>query len=264
MDYIKQLEAFYSKLNYNTLTSNAMNLYQVILFIANQAKRTDELSIANTRLMSICNLTLKQFQSARNELITKKYIDYKKGGNQNIAPKYCILILTRNDESEKGNAEGIALVRAEGIAEGKAQGIPDGYINKTRLDLLFNYFNNTQQDFFEDGKRTINLQDKAFIILHLKRLQIYVDNTDVLELFTEVALTQTKIFYWIIKELYFSSYKVYLKELTYKTLCLKYLKAKEYTNADIEFNAERLIAYTIKSLQEEFKKKEQKNVKNIK
>lgn len=264
MDYIKQLEAFYSKLNYNTLTSNAMNLCQAIFFVANQAKRTDELSIANSRLASMCNLTPKQFQSARNELIVKKYIDYKKGRNQNVAPKYCVTILYNDGTSKKGNAEGVALVGAEGMTEGIAQGMAEGYINNTTLDLLFNYFNNTQQDFFEDGKRTINLQDKAFIILHLKRLQIYVDNTDVLELFTEVALTQTKIFYWIIKELYFSSYKVYLKELTYKTLCLKYLKAKEYTNADIEFNAERLIAYTIKSLQEEFKEKEQKNVKNIK
>jgi len=264
VDYIKQLEAFYSTLNYNTLTSNAMNLYQAILFIAYQARRTDELSIANTRLMSICNLTPKQFQSARNELITKKYIDYKRGRNQNIAPKYCITILYNDGMSEKGNAEGMALVRAEGMAEGKTHGMPDGYINNTTLDLLFNYFNNAQQDFFEDGKRTINLQDKAFIVLHLKRLQIYVDNADVLELFTEVALTQTKIFYWTIKEIYFSAYKVYLKELTYETLCLKYLKAKKYTKADIEFNAERLIAYTIKSLREEFEEKEQKNVKNIK
>lgn len=262
MDYIKQLEAFYSKLNYNPLSSNAMTVFQAILYIAYQAKRTDELSIANTRLMSMCNLTLKQFQTARNELITKIYIAYKKGRNQNEAPKYCVIRLYELETSSQGKPLGIAEGIAQGKPEGTAQGMAQGYINKTRLDLLFNYFNNEQQDFFEDGKRTINLQDKAFIILHLKRLGIFVNDEEVLELFTEPILLQTQIFYWIIKEIYFSAYKIYLKKLNYNTLCMKFLKAKQYTNADEKFDAERIIGYTIKSLQEEFKRGE-KNVPNI-
>lgn len=106
MDYERQLEEFYSKLNYNPLSTNAMALYQAILYIAHIAKRIDELSIANTRLMSICRLTIKELQSARNELIIKEYMKYKKGRNQNEAPKYSVTILYEVLKSKKDSHKG--------------------------------------------------------------------------------------------------------------------------------------------------------------
>lgn len=175
MDYEKQLEAFYSNLNYNPISTNAMAIYQYVLFIAHIAKRNDQLSIANTRLMSICNLTLKQVQAARNELILKKYFDYKKGKNQNEAPKYSIPILYKNEHIEKGQALGQAEGMAHRQALGQAEGMTLGYINtlhyNTTLDLFFNYINNSTQDFFENEQDKINLQDKAIIVMHLKRLR---------------------------------------------------------------------------------------------
>lgn len=254
MDYIKHLEAFYTQINYNPISSNAMTMYQALLFIAYQAKRIDELSVANNRLQMMCGLTEKEFRNSRNELINKNYIKYKKGRNQNSAPKYYIPSVYENSIQEKGRPPG----RAVGIATGIAEGSPTGNI-MTRLDLLFNYLNNSSQDFFEDEKRTINLQDKALLILHLKRLGLFVEDKKIIELFTESTLLMTKIYYWTIKELYFSAFKQYLNKLTYNRITEKYLKAWQYTDADTNFDAKRLIGYLIKSIQEMFKEEEAKN-----
>jgi len=254
VDYIKHLEAFYTQINYNPISSNAMTMYQALLFIAYQAKRIDELSVANNRLQMMCGLTEKEFRNSRNELINKNYIKYKKGRNQNSAPKYYIPSVYENSIQEKGRPPG----RAVGIATGIAEGSPTGNI-MTRLDLLFNYLNNSSQDFFEDEKRTINLQDKALLILHLKRLGLFVEDKKIIELFTESTLLMTKIYYWTIKELYFSAFKQYLNKLTYNRITEKYLKAWQYTDADTNFDAKRLIGYLIKSIQEMFKEEEAKN-----
>ena len=94
MDYVRQLEEFYSSLDYNNLSTNAIAVYSVLLHIASKTKFLKEFNVANTTLISKCSLTIKQLQNARNELITKKYIAYKKGRNQNDAR--CILFCSRH------------------------------------------------------------------------------------------------------------------------------------------------------------------------
>lgn len=257
MDYVRQLREFYSNLNFNKLSTKAMALYQAILNIADGANWIKELSIANITLMSICNLSIKELQNARNELITKKYIAYKKGRNQNDAPKYSISILYNDSNTKIGQAEGQALGQPHRQPVRQALGQPLGYINtlhyNTTLDLFFNYINNNAQDFFENGKDKLNFQDKAIIVMHLKKLGIFIEDTRILEMFTEVKLLEIKIFYWAIKEIYFSAYKVYLNKLTYNNLCLRFLKAKEYVATEEGIDLERLIAYFIKCLQTELK-----------
>ncbi len=79
MDYEKQLDAFYSSLAFNPLSSNAIAMYNFILHILWKAGWCQNVSIANITIQGACSLTLKQVQSARNELINAKFIDYKKG-----------------------------------------------------------------------------------------------------------------------------------------------------------------------------------------
>lgn len=258
MNYEKQLEDFYSSLNYNQLSPVAIAMYQAMLYVAHCADRLEDLSIANLRLASLSGgIKIKQLQNGRNELINKKYILYKKGANQNVAPKYSIARLSKDDNNKIGQAQGIAGGMAQGIPEGTAEGMAQGNIN-TRLDLLFNYLNNKRDDFFEDGKRTINAKDKVVIVMNLKRLDLYVDNLEVISLFTEQTLLQTKIFYWIIKELYFRPCGIYLKNLNNGTLGYKYLKAKQYTNATEKFDVEKIIGYTIRSVENELIERNEK------
>lgn len=118
MDYIKQLEAFYSSLNYNSISTNAHAVYSTVLHIAHLANRYDELSIANTRLSSICDLTIKELQSARNELITKKFFNYQKGSNKNKAPKYSIIKLYNGYDNQNRTTERVSTGITTGVSSG--------------------------------------------------------------------------------------------------------------------------------------------------
>lgn len=90
MNYMKQLNEFYSTLDYKPLSASAVAIYIILLHIANKTGWIDEFKVANSILMSKCNLSLSTVQRSRNELIVQGYILYKKGLNQNDAPKYKI------------------------------------------------------------------------------------------------------------------------------------------------------------------------------
>lgn len=175
MNYVEQLNEFYSMLDYQNLSTNAIAVYLMLLHIDSKTKFMNEFSVSNTTLMSKCNLTIKQLQNARNELILKKLIIYKKGRNQNNAPRYRIVKLCKEYNKKIGQAQRQPQGQAVGQAQGQADGMTKGYINtlhfNTTLDLFFNYINNSSQDFFENEKDKINLQDKSIIIMQLKKLR---------------------------------------------------------------------------------------------
>lgn len=97
MNYIKQLNAFYELLIINPLSSSALCLYGVLLHINNKCNWISEFTVANSTLQTFTSLSRVALDRARNELIQKKYIKYKKGsGNQ--AGKYLIVCFdTQND-----------------------------------------------------------------------------------------------------------------------------------------------------------------------
>ncbi len=78
MDYIKQLNEFYSTLDFRPVSSNAIAIYSYLLHIASKLNWSYEFKVANTTLMGKCNLNTSALQRARNELITNNYIRYKK------------------------------------------------------------------------------------------------------------------------------------------------------------------------------------------
>lgn len=93
MNYIKQLNELYTTLDYKPLTAEAIAVYFVLLQIANKTGWITEFKVANTVLMSKCNISIDILKTARNKLKTQGYIDYTKGKNQNDAPKYKIIKL---------------------------------------------------------------------------------------------------------------------------------------------------------------------------
>ncbi len=78
MNQEKQLEEFYSNLDFKPVSSNAIALYTIIMQIAKKSNWKNEIKIANSILLSKCRLSLSALQRARNELITNNYIQYKK------------------------------------------------------------------------------------------------------------------------------------------------------------------------------------------
>lgn len=78
INYIKQLNEFYSTLDYKPLSTNAISLYGFLLHIANKTGWLKEFRVANTTIMSKCKLNTSALQRARVELINNGYIKYKK------------------------------------------------------------------------------------------------------------------------------------------------------------------------------------------
>lgn len=78
LNYIKQLNEFYSTIEYRPISSNATAVYMYLLNIANKLNWMSDFKVANTILMSKCKLNTSALQRARNELIVNNYIKYKK------------------------------------------------------------------------------------------------------------------------------------------------------------------------------------------
>lgn len=260
MNYIEQLNAFYTMLDYNALSSNAIALYNYLLHIAYTLDCINEFSVANITIMSKLRLTIKELQNARNELINKKYINYKKGRNQNMAPKYQIINNCQNTYIKLGQPERQPKGYTDGQADGQAEGTTEGHII-TILNLYFIYILNKGESNFQN----ISADDKKAIINIMKKLRLYIENTEVLEYMTENEQLELKLKYWSIKEIYFSPYRVFLNNLTCERFTFRFLKAKKYCGLD---NLYKFLNYFIKCVQEDFyknkKEKESEKDANIK
>lgn len=98
MNYLKQVNTFFELLLTNPLSANAQCLYFNLLNINNRCNWSEEFTTANSTLMGFTNLNKQALYRARNELVQKKLIDFKKGINQNQSGKYKIYeFVTAND-----------------------------------------------------------------------------------------------------------------------------------------------------------------------
>ncbi len=119
-------------------------------------------------------------------------------------------------------------------------------LNKTKLNLLFNYLINKEKSF-----ENLTEMDKTAIISTLKRLEMYTTN---IECLPENIQFQLKIEYWTITEIYTSPYKIYLNQLTRNTFMLKYLQTEKYIGLENEDKIGEFISYLITCLRKEFEK----------
>lgn len=103
MNYIKQLNEFYSTLDYKPLSANAIAIYFVLLQVANKTGWIDKFRVANTVLTSKCDLNMQKLIRARANLINQGYITYSRGRNQNEAPVYSIIKLYDNTTNNTVN-----------------------------------------------------------------------------------------------------------------------------------------------------------------
>ncbi len=124
----------------------------------------------------------------------------------------------------------------------------------TILNYTFNYLNNKEEkkEIFEN----ISESQKNGIILNLKRLEIYVNEPEILLLIPTNNLLGIKVKYYAIKELYFSPYAIYLQNLSKEVMDFKFLKTSKYV--DITKNVYHFTNYFIKSLQNSLSNKESK------
>lgn len=178
----------------------------------------------------------------------------RSGSNQNEAPKYKIVKLyyKQNEQAEEQANE-----QADEQAEEQAnEHINKQNINKlkqTKINNLFLYLINKDKRKISEE---IDEGQTEGIINILKKLDIYIDNIKALKYLDNENLQDYKNQYWSIKELYISSYGVFLQKLDRNQFLFKYKEAKKNTIKKGKTN-EDLINYFIRSLQNLLKGKDE-------
>ena len=100
MNYIKQVNAFYKMIQDNPLSSNAQCLYNYLLNKCSELGWKSEFSVSNLIVCGFTNLSRQALDRARNELVQKGFLQYKKG-HSNQAGKYLIVSFdTQNDTQD--------------------------------------------------------------------------------------------------------------------------------------------------------------------
>ena len=234
-DIQRQLDEFYSTLDFKPLSANAISIYLVLLEIDRKTDWLYEFRVTNTILMSkVKGLSISALQRARNELINNQYIFYKKGTNQNVASTYTI--------NKLYNDEFIQFEQANEQADEQA----DEHII-TKLNLLFNYI-------YKNGsgeKIGLTQNDKSNLILIYSKLELYVNNSKAYELMSAERVLDEKIMLWAIKEIYLSPHKIYLNTLTRDKFILKYYKTKKYITEKENYKIKEIIDYFMVCLHDE-------------
>lgn len=108
MNYLRQLNTFYGLLLSIPVSANAQCLYFTLLNINNRCDWKKEFSVANSTLMGFTSLDKQALYRARNELIQKNFIEFKKGVNQNQAGRYKIIELVTADDTANNTADDTA------------------------------------------------------------------------------------------------------------------------------------------------------------
>lgn len=239
IDIQRQLDEFYSTLDFKPLSANAISIYLVLLEIDRKTDWLYEFRVTNTILMSkVKRLSISALQRARNELINNQYIFYKKGTNQNVASTYTI--------NKLYNDEFIQFEQASEQANEQANEQADEHII-TKLNLLFNYI-------YKNGsgeKIGLTQNDKSNLILIYSKLELYVNNSKAYELMSAERVLDEKIMLWAIKEIYLSPHKIYLNTLTRDKFILKYYKTKKYITEKENYKIKEIIDYFMVCLHDE-------------
>lgn len=243
IDIQRQLDEFYSTLDFKPLSANAISIYLVLLEIDRKTDWLYEFRVTNTILMSkVKGLSISALQRARNELINNQYIFYKKGTNQNVASTYTINKLYNDEFIQFEQVNEQASEQANEQADEQA----DEHII-TKLNLLFNYI-------YKNGsgeKIGLTQNDKSNLILIYSKLELYVNNSKAYELMSAERVLDEKIMLWAIKEIYLSPHKIYLNTLTRDKFILKYYKTKKYITEKENYKIKEIIDYFMVCLHDE-------------
>lgn len=99
MNYIKQVNQFYKLIQNNTLSANAQCLYNYLLNKDSELGWLKEFTVSNLIICGVTRLSRQALDRARNELVSKGYIVYKKGYS-NQSGKYVIVSFDTQDNTQ--------------------------------------------------------------------------------------------------------------------------------------------------------------------
>lgn len=199
---------------------------------------TDEISVESTNKYLVITI--------------EKYSDYQSAlqNNNNQTTNKTTIEATNKTIEESIEVKGIQEMSRNKVTNKTTNKITTSNklntkLNYTKLNLLFLYLINKENQF-----ENISLADKQNIQTILKRLDLYIENYSCIP---DEKLTELKIQYWTIAQLYCSPYRIYIDNLNIKNFNFRFLKTKEYCSYQDEKELVKFIGYFIKSLREEIK-----------
>jgi DnaD/phage-associated family protein len=128
VNYLKELNAFYDRLETNPLSTSAIALWHSLMHINNKAGWVEEFAVAASVLCIKSGLKDSMFKKARNELYQKEYITFKsRGGNQSAIYKLLSLSSHCNHSSDHNGVY-------SGTHSSDYNSVPLNKLNKTKLN----------------------------------------------------------------------------------------------------------------------------------
>lgn len=191
MNYIKEINAFYDRLELNSLSSSAIALWFALMHINNKAAWTAEFTVAVSVLSVKTGLSERTISNARNELKQKGYIDFRsRKGNQSAVYKiFSLLAIDAEKESKKFYLQEInADSLSDNVSDNRSDSLSDNVsaLNKHKRNETNNipyveivdYLNFRTNKKYKHSTKSTNDKIKArwkdgFRLEHFKRV---IDN----------------------------------------------------------------------------------------
>lgn len=164
MNYLKQLLAFYDKLELNPLNSSEIALWHALMSINNKTAWSDTFTVASSVLRQRSGLGTANFFKTRNTLTQKGYIKWSSSG-ANKAAKYQIKALYNSlptDSVDKSVDSSRALNKQESKAETETKAEKNN--NNQDEDAYRDLITKFQQNFGINSTKPLMLEDLQYTI----------------------------------------------------------------------------------------------------
>lgn len=234
-----EIEKFYNLLSLKPLPTSAIALWHALNYLQSKYQK-EWFTATNQTLQLFTGLSRQSIYDARNILKQNGLADFKSNGTKASSYKITMSYFLQDTLHTS----------LPNIVQTPLQNTCTLYkLNYIKLLKLFNYINKKERDF-----ENLTERDRNSIIATLERLKLYVGDLN-LELFDKEQQKEYVIKYWCIKELYLSSFKVYLNDIDEQFLKNKYLKTLEMLNIekiDVETDLDDIVSYFIKTLKREY------------
>lgn len=129
MNYLKEINSLYDKLETNPLSAHAITLWHALMATANKAGWVSKFAVAISTLEAKTSLNKKAIERARNELAQKGYIGWNKR-NGNLSAEYYI-----NSLCDKKDVDFVPQSVAQDDPQSVAQPVAINKLNYTKKEL---------------------------------------------------------------------------------------------------------------------------------
>ena len=132
MTYIDQMNAFWSQNTFNPISCNAIGLYMALMQLFNKSRWQSKIQVSNITIMSMTELSEKQFRTTRAELVKAGLIKYI-AGRKGMAATYELTELC-DEGGNEGTNMGTNMGTNEGSDEGGNEGSNEGTNEGSDMD----------------------------------------------------------------------------------------------------------------------------------